>query len=458
MDDISFGDGMPRECYIRRPEDKYHLAAQFPEYRDEIMCADSGNSLLYTNRDSADRTVEVTYSYHLASKPGAKDGMDAISVRGQVLYAKKHDRRKYPLKFVRCIPPRTGFWGGFLTFRAAPSQIELNRVINRISYSMNTQAIPRIWISRQSQIVKKKITNAIGAVVEFDGQPPVFQTPAAMSPDVYAWTKTLEEFGYKGIGISELSVTSKKPAGLDSAPAQREYNKLQSRRWIHLIRDIESAAEDLAEEFVRLETDIAKENSSHSILSKQKDRTYKDFKWSEIILDLESIRCRVDNSSALPNTPAGKMQKLLEIVQMGVLSPTDFIRLSDGPDLEAVRRLLTASDDFLESIFGDMLSDGEYVSPEPGMDLAQGRVMATMMAYRAKLDGYPEDRVSLLRQWIDESLVLEGMLQEQAMEAAMAKMQDAQQSQMPGAPGMPEMGAPPDMASPAIGDATVPQT
>lgn len=452
MDDISFGDGLPRELYISQPEDKYYLIKRFPKYKEEIMKADSGNSIIYTHDRTTDRTVEVTYGYHLASTPGASDGFDVIAVRGQVLFFRRHSKRQFPVKFIRCIPPRHGFWGGFLTFRAAPSQIELNRVINRISFSMNNFAIPRVWISRQSQIVKKKITNAIGAVIEHDGPPPQFQTPSAMSTDVYAWTKVLEEFGYKGIGISELSVTSKKPAGLDSAVAQREYNKLQTRRWIHLIRDIETAAEDIAREFMELETEISREYSGHSILSKAKDKTYKDYKWSEINIDLSSVRCRVDNSSALPTSPGGKIQKLLEMVQLGVLSPKDFVRLGDVPDFDAVRRLLTASDDLLESIFNDMLAKGEYVSPEPGMDMEQGRIMATMMAYRAKLDGYPEERIAMLRTWIDESIALEGEIQEAAMEDAAARMQAAGESQ-----GLQQQ-QPPNMETPAIGDQMMPQT
>lgn len=406
MDDFGSSDVMPREFFIRRTPAKEQMVALFPDAEEEIMSSENRRSVFWAHPEKVETHCEVIEAFHLASAPGRKDGRRTLAVRGKVLVDERHERWRVedtPYKIIRGVPGMVGYWGEQLVMRAAPAQDELNKLLRRIQDAMHLISVPRIFVNRQAEILDGHLTNDVGIVVEYDGNtPPIFHAPQSMSNDVFQHVQMLEQWVYKEMGISELSAVSAKPSGLDSGAALRTYSDVQTRRWINFVRSYERANEEVARELVRVETDIAKGYPGHQVSAFYKDR-YESFKWREIELDPERFAVRIFSASALPNTPAGRLQALEEMVKTGVIDRQTFIKLADIPDLQSVRRLVLAGDELLEQMFSRMLEEDKfYEPPDPGLDLNKAVVLATMSAYRGILDGAPEDRVEKLFQFVDE--------------------------------------------------------
>jgi len=436
IDDQSAIDVMPRECYVRRFMDRTLMMDLFPKFRGDIAVAKSPEQRYwFSPADQAD-IIEVIEAWHCASLDGKDDGMHVICVNNTTLYKETYTRTRFPMSFVRPVPPQRGFWGEGLVMRAAPAQFELNKLLRRVQESMHLHAIPRVFIQRQSGIVKSHMQNDVGVMVEYDGSPPVFLTPASMGSDVFQHIQTLEQWIYKEMGVSELSANSKKPIGLDSGAALRTYNDVQSRRWINLERSYEKMHTDLARELALLEKQIAESNPSHDVTYETK-RGVNKTKWKDIELAEDRYKTRIYSSSALPNTPAGKLQALEDMVKVGIIDQETFIQLADMPDFESIRDLKVAPRELLEEAFEEMLEGGEYVGPEPYNNLQMGIELGSMMIQKAQREGADEQDIQKVRDWIAEAIELPKLaqrLQQQEMAAEQQAQMVDEQANMPPEP------------------------
>jgi hypothetical protein len=96
--------------------------------------------------------------------------------------------------------------------------------------------------------------------------------------------------------------------------------------------------------------------------------------------------------------------------------------------------MATASIDDLLAVLDEILIKGNYVGPEPFQDLNTGITIFQQAYLRAKIDEVPEDRLELLRIWIESA---------QAMIAAAQPTQPAPTPEAAPGPEMPPEGQPP---------------
>lgn len=418
IDDRGAVDVHPRSCFIRRAIDRSYLEGLYPDKADEIQNArrpDERYGMLYTGREDL---VEVLEGWHLRSGPDATDGRHVICISTTVLHREDYDMEDFPLAFCRAVSPMRGFWGESIVRRAATAQFELNKLLRRVQESMHLHAVPRVFVNRGSGIVKPHFTNDLGILIEYDGAPPLFMTPNSMSADVYAHIDRLENWIYKEMGISQLSASSMKPAGLNSGRALRVYNDTQSRRFINLERSYEKMHCTLAQQMVELERQISEENPEHEVV--YESRGIKEvIPFTKIDLSSSVMMVRIFPTSALPTTPAAKLQALEEMVTSGMIDNETFLRMADVPDLDAVRDTVVAPQELLEKRFDEMLETGEYTMPEPYMDLTRGLKMCSLYIQKAEVKGAPEDRLELLRQWLGDA---KSMLDEVKNQGAQERM------------------------------------
>ena len=172
--------------------------------------------------------------------------------------------------------------------------------------------------------------------------------------------------------------------------------------------------------------------------------------WSSIHLDEESHRLQLKPVSALSTSASVRMDEIQELVEGGLLSPEQALTVADNPDFKAIADDLTASRDLLSQAFDDMLDGGEFEAPEPFMDLQLGMKLATTAYQRASVQGCPEERLQMLRDWIDAA----DRLMQRAEEGAPpppgppGPPPDMLPPDGPMPPGMPPM--PPEMGAPPI--------
>ncbi len=458
IDDTNCLDEPPRQCYLKHSMDKRHSMKKWAKHAKAI---EQSRAPRYTWKRTAkgkDNRVEIIESWSLPSYPGAKDGKHIICCENAVLFEEEWDCEFFPFAFLRAVPPQHGFWGEKIIMRGETSQYELNKLLRRVQQSMHVHAVPRVFMPRQAGIVKGQVRNNVGIVIEYDGnQPPLFLTPQSIGSDVYEHIRLLESWIFKELGVSELSATSRKPAGLDSGVALRSYNDVQSQRWLHLERSFEEMYVRIAELLEYFEGKIADDYSGHMV-----GATHREFlqtmKWSDIRLDRTKIAIRVQAASALPNTPAGKLSALEDMVRNQVITPEEFVMMSDMPDLEAIRNMKLAPREYFEDLF-DKFLDGEekFRQPEPHMNFMLGREVAGLKLAQAEMEGASQEEMRPVRNWIRQSFVEEKAAMKEQMRDQQEMMAEAQggmaPSPAPGAAVVPGQGAPapqPQVAGEAV--------
>ena len=139
---------------------------------------------------------------------------------------------------------------------------------------------------------------------------------------------------------------------------------------------------------------------------------------------------KVYPTSLLPTTPAAKLQKVIEMVQAGMIDNQEARGLLDYPDLEAVNQLATASSEGIKLMIEEMVEHGRYHPPEPFMNLSMAIAMIQSAYLRAKINNAPEENLDLLRRFMQEAI---------DMLSTMAQGATAPAPAMAG----PGMGAPP---------------
>jgi hypothetical protein len=401
VDDIEGAYGKPRQIHQVKYISRDILLASYPDHHEAILSATAGDitrgSITYT----ADM-IEVTESWHLRSGMNVGDGRHSISIEGATLFDEEYEKDYFPFVFLRWNDRLAGFFGQGLAEELIGIQIEINKILKNIQKAQHLLAVPRIAIDSSSKVSAATITNEIGAMFKYAGNPPTFFTPTAMNGEVYNHLKWLIQSAYEVSGISQLSATSKKPAGLDAAVALREFQDIETERFMITAQNYEKVFMEATEIIIDMSRDIyvddpnlkTKTNSSKFIQS---------IKWKDVCLDDDQFVMKMFPVSLLPSSPAGKLQKVQELLQAGFIDQQQALSLLDFPDLDNVQNLAMASLKLTEKQLYVITNDGKYSNPEPQQDLTYSIALAQQVYIKSKLNNLPEERLDLVLRYIDDA-------------------------------------------------------
>lgn len=420
-DDTDSIYGRPKVLFQRRLVSKDVLKGMFPKFKSEIDHATNGLTSAQSTQMTKD-LVKVIEAWHLPSQKDAGDGVHTMCIDTATLLVEDYDKEWFPFVFDKWNPRLTGFWGMGLAEELVGIQIEINKILRNIQLAMHLVAVPRVFVENNSQVNTSALNNDIAAIIKYSGAtPPTFHSPQAMSADVYSHLWNLVNKAYEITGISQLSASSQKPAGLNSGVALREYQDIESDRFQMTAQRFEKSFLDAAKIVIEFTKDMAK---TEKLSIKVADSgSMKTIKWNEIDLDEDKYLMRVFPTSLLPTTPAGKLQTVSELVQAGFLDQASAFDLLDFPDLQAVTGRILAPKKVVFKLLDEMVETGEYQPPEPYMDLQAAQNFSQQYYMDAKIKGVPEDRLELLRTFIDQCKMQIGLAQEAAQAQAMAMQQ-----------------------------------
>lgn len=424
----------PRQLYQFMLVDRGVLAAENPEVSAAVI--DGAEAAFPEAGGDSAKTVSdqvmVVEGWHLPSGPEAGDGRHTISCSSGVILDEPWTKDSFPFTFLHYSPRICGFWAQGLAEQLMGTQVEINKLMMTISQAINLVGVPRVFIEEGSKIVKSHLNNNIGSVVTFRGTKPVYEVAPCIAPEIYAQRDKLIQYAYQQSGISGLSAASQKPAGLTSGEALREYDDLQSDRLTALSKRYDNFFVELAYQMIDLAKEICEREGSYTTVYPGKDGTREiDLPAAGMLDNTYVIQCY--DSSSLPRDPAGRRQKVQELIQTGVLSLQEGRRLLDFPDLEQVNKLANAAEERILKALDQIVEKGTFTSPDTFMDLSLAVTLVQQywnLHVPAKLE---QSKQALLQQFLQEVQAL----QQAAMPAPAA----------PQAQGGPQAAAPSDMAA-----------
>lgn len=429
VDDAEGVYGTPRTLYQRAYRARgvvQQLWGDTEERKKAIdACAASGGEKDKPEVSAQGDMLCVVEAWHLPSGPKSKDGKHAICIENVTLFSEEYKKDYFPIIPMYWTPPVIGYYGTGIAEEITGIQLEINKLLRDIQEAQHKVAAPSIWLEATTH-VQKPITNQIGSINRYTGQPPQFYAPRAFSNEIYEHVWNLNRKAFEIVGVSEMAATLKKPAGLESRAALREYHDIETERFALVAQDWEQFFMRIAEIVVDLSRDLFEKDNKLSINAPGK-KFIDSIKWEDVDLEKDTYVMDVFPTGILPSLPAGKFERVVEMIQGGMIDKEYGMALLDFPDVEEVVSLETASYNCISMIIGQILDEGIYQPPDQFIDLSLAIRMGQTSYLRAKVEGAPEDRLELLRTFVKQAL----LLQSAGAEAPPA---------MPQAPGAAPMG------------------
>ncbi len=422
--------GEPRQLYQIKLIDRAVLMEMCPGFKAKIARAEQA---FVDNSSEASKTVSdlvmVVEGWHLKSGEKATDGRHTIACTGGIIFDERYDKDKFPFVFLHYSPRLLGFWAQGLAERLMGTQLEINSLLYTITKAIKLVGVPRVFIENGSKVTKASNNNDIGVIVNYTGTKPIYEVAPCVPQELYAQLQRLIQYGYQQEGISSLDASAEKPAGLNSGEAIRSYDDISTDRMATLSRNYDNLFVDLAYLIIDLAKDIAERDGKYQTVYPNKNGTKQiDLPKADLLQDPFVIQCF--NMSSLPRDPSGRMAKVTEMIQSGMISIKEGRRLLDYPDLDQMERLANASEERIFQILDQIVEDGIYTPPDPFMDLQTATELVVQyynLYSSAKLE---EERAQMLRDFFTQ----------------VGALKQATQSPAPpmGAPGAPPGGAAPN--------------
>jgi hypothetical protein len=403
VDDADGLYGTPRVLFQRKLVQKDVLADAYPEHALEISAMKPPNDT-HPEKGFGDM-VEVWEGWHLRSSENANDGVHMLVCGDLELYHEEWKHDFFPFAFFRFKRRVLGFWGQGVAEILTGIQMELNRLVRSVSEQLRRKGRGRIFVPIGSKVVPSHLTNNIADVVFFNGQPPVVDSGNAVAPEEFMQIDRLYQKAFQEVGASEMSVSAKKPSGLDAAVALREYSDIESERFATQSQDWDENFMNIADIMLAL----VKEDGGKGYKVKMPNRQYAiEIDWKDVNMARDSFVMQMFPASSLPQTPAARYQKVKEMQQDGFVDKPTAQLLLDLPDLEAENNLGNAAIEDADAVISQILDDEKPVlnPPEKYQNLELLLTRASAAYLYAKHHGAEEKRLNLMRQLIDRTAAM----------------------------------------------------
>ncbi len=399
--------GEPRQIYQLKLVDRAVLMAANPKFKAEIKDADRA---YVDNSSDSSKTVSdlvlVVEGWHLKSGTNAKDGRHTLACSSGIIFDEEFTKDKFPFVFLKYSPRLLGFWAQGLAEQLMGTQMEVNSLLYTISRAIKLVGVPRVFQETGSKVVRSHHNNEIGVIITYQGTKPSYEVAQCVPQELYAQLQRLIDYGYQQCGVSALDASAQKPAGLNSGEAIRSYDDISTDRFASLARRYDNVFVDLAYLVVDCAKDIAEDTGEYQTVYPGKNGTKQiDLPNADLLQDPFVIQAF--NTSSLPRDPAGRMQKVAEMITSGMITLKEGRRLLDFQDLSQIETLANAGEERIFQILDAIVEDGAYTPPDPFMDLSLAMELVTSyynLYGSAKLE---EEKMEMFRNFFTQAQALQ---------------------------------------------------
>ncbi len=409
VDDEEAFYGNPRNRYQIKNIAKDVLKANFPDDIAKIDLAQTARATSEQTHGEKERGeyIRVIEAWHLPSKIGAGDGRRVIAIDGLDLVDAAWNRDYFPFEDFHWSEPLIGFWGRGLAEELEGIQVEINRLLIKIQLSHRMFAFPFMLVPKASNVSEKKFNNSVGQIYEYTGtQPPTIATHQTVHQEIYQHLDRLYRRAFEIAGVSLLSATSQKPAGLESGIAIREFNDIETERFMTVGQAYEEFYMHTARHIIDVMNEIEAGMEAGTI--PKATLTVKDpihralamIDWKDAKMDEADYSMQVLPVSSLRSSPAGRLADVVDRMNLGLFSKPVALQLLDMPDLSAEDNVELAQLKDIDWSIAEILEGREVQPPDAFQNLQLGIERFRAAYLNAKRDDAPGPVMERLREWI----------------------------------------------------------
>jgi len=480
--------GKPRSLFAYHAMERSVLRARFKGNSTAEKLVDSAPrstsrywSMSYSQHQEIADPVEVVRAWHLPSscvdrdeqsawdvRNPSHDGREVIVVEGGTLEDSPYPFPYFPVPVFRPRRRAFGFRGLGLPEMLAGIQLEITKMLKRIAAIMDLHAVPLLYVWDAARVsIQKMQSNQHSRILtgrQPAGQALQYITPQSVPAEYIAQLQRLIEWAYRMTGISEMSASSTKPAGIESGRALQTLQDNESIRFTPVYRAWNTYHVELArvkaDRQRQLALEAKRQGKSLARIKYRGDRDLEFVDWSEVDIGERRTDIGVWPTALLPKTPTAKFERAKELTEAGFTTREQAMDLMDFPDIQAAtneanapRRAIQAKIDYAQA--GDTLRS----IPHPLDDLELLIATAKQRYLTLEADRAPANVLTRIRQLITQAVEVQKRMEAQAAPPPGAEGPMPPGGPMPppmpeamGTPGMPPMppmpppGPPPPLA------------
>ena len=360
----------------------------------------------------------------------------------------------YPVAWFKPNRVPGSYWGRGEPEILATAQTEMNQWDAREYKILDRFAQPSLILPKSARLNPAQLNNADFKILQIEGmQGPTVWNPQSVPGDLLSRRARLAEQMRDQRGMSEMSMTAKKPAGVDHKPGLAYLANTETIRHTAEFRAWKRFKLDCDKCIVWCFKELAENDPEFEVVY-EKDESLVRARITDIDPGADKYRIKDKATNLFSQDPAQQADQIADFVDRGLLPPKALFDTCKSPDLQA----LADSKEVMRKNAIKRVKDvakgptyDEALMPQPYNDLMTMKEEAMKMLNFVELNGEGEDKIDRLTAFladVDEAL---GIIP--ADPNAIAAGNPA----LANAPGMAQaMGAPPGAAPPPGGAPPMP--
>lgn len=288
-------------------------------------------------------------------------------------------------------------------------QTQIDMINQKIAAAAQLTPANSIYILEGSSLDAEEMTNRSGAIYKVRLPPgmnslPIQQiNPAPFDP---MWQSMLDNYvklAFESIGLSQLSATGKKPAGVDSGVALSTLEDVESDRF-----------ETQLNAFIKMYTDIAR--MYIKVLPANVDiipvsQNTSPLKWKDLLKEQGLFKVQYSAATFLSKQPSEKIKQISQLSEAGLIGVEKIAELLDNPDLEDAYSFAQAVHNACNKVIEETMEGEEVEIPKfVSYEQLAKDITQTQNQLYASLSGEKSDKE--INEQIDRLTELEDRLYE----------------------------------------------
>ncbi len=299
------------------------------------------------------------------------------------------------------------FWGRGEPEILAAGQLESNQWNERVYQVLDRYARPAIILNKGAKLNPAQINNALFNVWQVEGNVggamEILNVPA-VPQDLIARLDRLPSQARDQRGMSEMSMTARRPAGIEHKPGLKYLADTETIRHIVEFRAWKRYQLDRYKNIIRCLSELSEFDPEFEVIFEKDDQLVKA-KWKDITANPNQYRIKEKGTNLFSQDPSEQAEQIADLVERGLLPPSALFQAVKSPDLQ----MLADDKEILRknaiATVKRVIKGPEYTEdmmPTPYHDLETCKAEGLKAFNRLQLNGENPDKIERVVDFLED--------------------------------------------------------
>lgn len=313
----------------------------------------------------------------------------------------------YPISWFKPNRMPGSYWGRGEPEILAATQIESNQWNERTYNILDRYARPAVVLSKGAKLNPAQINNGSFNIWQVEGNPNtamnVMNQPA-VPQELIQRLDRLPQQARDQRGMSEMSMSAQRPAGMQHKPGLKFLRDTESKRHVAEYRAFRRYKLDAYRNILRCMNELSQHDANYEVIF-ERDEQLTRVKWKTISVPAMKYRMKPRGTNLFSQDPAEQAQEIGDLVDRGMLPSTALFDAVKSPDLQALADDHEVMRKNAIKRVRDVIRGPEYTEammPDPYMDLQICKAEAMKAKNKLELNDEKIEKVERVIKFLEE--------------------------------------------------------